>query len=326
MPLFHDDQPGRLPEVHPSVAVELDWALSSAHTLGVKGSPAVEEMYRARPDLAAAVRDLWQPAERLSYPGYLELSVLAQRAGILFGTDSHELLAALEGAARAGGPDLPFVAETPDDRVRLRRRLQVLRSSTARRRRYLEVVGEVWSCLRPDWERHGRPAVEATVAEVRAQLERGRPWEQFASTECLAVEGVVEAAAGGRVAIVPAWYTHKGMLVDLPGLVVVGIRVESGAALSRARTESLARQLKVVAEPTRLALLDALHREEMTVTELAGRFSLSQPTVSNHVKVLRDAGLVTESRSGSRRVLSVEPAAVDGMVNGLRDLLGATLP
>lgn len=307
-----------------SVAVELDWVLAAAHSSSRAGTPALENVYRQDPDLAEAVRHLWGPEETLTYPGYLELSLLAQRAGLLFSTDADELLAALDGAARAGGPEPTFRAEKPEDRVKLQRRLDVLRRSPARRRRYVEVVGQVWSRVRDEWERTGLPAVNATIADVTAQLEKGRPWEQFVRTECVPADDVMAGIGpGGEVTITPAWFTHGGMLVDLPDQIVIGIRVESGSAGSKARTEALSRNLKVISDPTRLAILDALNREEMTVTELAARFSLAQPTVSNHVKMLRDAGVVTETRSSSRRVLAVDHAVIDDVVRELRELLGS---
>lgn len=326
MPLFHEThQPqGSGAAVHPSVAVELDWVLSSAHTLGRAGSPELEELYRRDRSLRERVAGLWGPDETLSYPGYLELSVLAHRSGLLFSTDAHHLLRSIDEAARAGGPELPFIAETPDDRARLHRRLELLRRSSARRRRYVDVVSEVWAQVEERWTRDGLPAVTASIAEIRSQLDGGRPWRELVSVECPHAEELIgRLAPEVNVAIVPAWFTHRGMVVDLPDLVVVGVRAESGAAGSRARTESLSRRLKVISDPTRLAILDTLQREEMTVTELARRFSLAQPTVSNHVKALRDAGVLSENRQSSRRVLAVDRAVLDQLVRGLDNLFGS---
>lgn len=327
MPLFHEAQEGPRVVVHPSVAVELDWVLSTAHTLGRAGPPLLEDLYRRNPALAQEVLSLWGPDETLSYPGYLELSVLAQRANLLFGTDGDAVLAGLDQAARAGGPELPLLSETPEDRDRLHRRLDLLRRSAARRRRYIDVVSHVWSSVREEWAGEGLSAVRASIGEIRSQLDRGRPWQQFVKSECAPANDVIgRLGAQGEVAIVPAWFTHRGMVVDLPDLVVIGVRADSGATGSRARTEPLSRGLKVISDPTRLAILDALNQEEMTVTELASRFSLAQPTVSNHVKVLRDAGVLSERRESSRRLLTVDHSVVDQLVQGLQDLLGSGSP
>jgi DNA-binding transcriptional ArsR family regulator len=125
----------------------------------------------------------------------------------------------------------------------------------------------------------------------------------------------------GVVVVVPAFFTHKGLLVDLPGVVVVGVRTDTTGAHARARTEALARRLKAISDPTRLAILDALRSGPRTATEIAAAFSLAQPTVSNHVKLLRDAGLVSDERSGTRRNLVVQHDMVEELIRSLHDVL-----
>lgn len=56
-----------------------------------------------------------------------------------------------------------------------------------------------------------------------------------------------------------------------------------------------------LADPTRRAILARLALGDATVAELAEPFHLTQPTISKHLKVLEDAGLVTQSRDGQRR-------------------------
>ena len=67
----------------------------------------------------------------------------------------------------------------------------------------------------------------------------------------------------------------------------------------------------VLAEPTRRRILDLLREEERPVNDLVGRLELSQPGVSKHLKVLREAGLVTVRADGKRRLyaLRAEPLA-----------------
>ena len=116
----------------------------------------------------------------------------------------------------------------------------------------------------------------------------------------------------GELAVVPAYFTHKSMLFDLPGLVVVGVRAEPSDAESRARTQSLARRLKTLADPTRLGMVDHLVQGPSTVSELARHFGIAQPTASNHVKLLRDAGLVTDVRVGSPAPARPRPRPASG--------------
>ncbi|HWO08911.1 MAG TPA: metalloregulator ArsR/SmtB family transcription factor [Polyangiaceae bacterium] len=64
----------------------------------------------------------------------------------------------------------------------------------------------------------------------------------------------------------------------------------------------------VVAEPNRRRILDLLCSEERSVSDLVERLSLSQPSVSKHLKVLREARLVRARVSAQRRVYRLNPA------------------
>ena len=63
----------------------------------------------------------------------------------------------------------------------------------------------------------------------------------------------------------------------------------------------------LLAEPTRRRLLDLLAGGERSVTELVESLGLSQPLVSKHLRVLREAGAVEVSVDGSRRVYRLGP-------------------
>jgi DNA-binding transcriptional ArsR family regulator len=62
-----------------------------------------------------------------------------------------------------------------------------------------------------------------------------------------------------------------------------------------------------LADPTRRAILARLLEGEVSVTELAAPFDMSQPAVSKHLKVLERAGLVSRSRDAQKRPVRVEP-------------------
>ncbi|TMC51736.1 MAG: winged helix-turn-helix transcriptional regulator [Chloroflexi bacterium] len=62
--------------------------------------------------------------------------------------------------------------------------------------------------------------------------------------------------------------------------------------------------IKALADPTRLAILLRLARDAASVTEIARQFNISQPTVSAHVQVLREAGLLDEKMVGRSAKLS----------------------
>jgi ArsR family transcriptional regulator len=76
----------------------------------------------------------------------------------------------------------------------------------------------------------------------------------------------------------------------------------SAAPLDRQHAEELASLLKAVADPTRLQLLSlvgATDDGEACVCDLTEPLGLTQPTISHHLKVLVDAGLLTRDRRGS---------------------------
>ena len=73
----------------------------------------------------------------------------------------------------------------------------------------------------------------------------------------------------------------------------------------------MASTFEVLAEPTRRRILDLLREEERPVGELVGRLEISQPGVSKHLRVLREAGLVEVRQDAQRRLYRVraEPLA-----------------
>jgi DNA-binding transcriptional ArsR family regulator len=79
----------------------------------------------------------------------------------------------------------------------------------------------------------------------------------------------------------------------------------------------------VLAEPVRRRILDDVRDEERSVGELVERLHLSQPGVSKHLRVLREAGLVNVRRDAQRRLYRVNPgplAEVDAWLEPYRRL------
>jgi DNA-binding transcriptional ArsR family regulator len=64
---------------------------------------------------------------------------------------------------------------------------------------------------------------------------------------------------------------------------------------------------EVLAEPNRRHILDLLRAAERPVGELVGALALSQPAVSKHLRVLRDAGLVESRVDAQRRLYRLQP-------------------
>jgi len=84
--------------------------------------------------------------------------------------------------------------------------------------------------------------------------------------------------------------------------------------------DQLASQFKALADPTRVAIVNSLSAaDEVCVCNLTATFDLSQPTISHHLKILREAGLVEASRRGTWAYYRLVPEALEA----LRGALGA---
>jgi DNA-binding transcriptional ArsR family regulator len=71
---------------------------------------------------------------------------------------------------------------------------------------------------------------------------------------------------------------------------------------------------RAIADPTRRGLLELLGRGEAPVGELAASFDVSLPAISQHLRVLREVGLVRESRVGRQRRYRIAPAPLREVV------------
>jgi DNA-binding transcriptional ArsR family regulator len=80
-------------------------------------------------------------------------------------------------------------------------------------------------------------------------------------------------------------------------------------------SDSLSATLAALADPTRRAILARLAQGEASVNELSAPFSISQPAISKHLKVLEQAGLISRGRVAQSRPCRLEAAP-------LRDLVG----
>ena len=65
--------------------------------------------------------------------------------------------------------------------------------------------------------------------------------------------------------------------------------------------------LAALGDSTRMAIFQLLANGPLAVTDLAGKMPVSRPAVSQHLKILKDAGLVNETRSGNRHIYQLNP-------------------
>lgn len=83
--------------------------------------------------------------------------------------------------------------------------------------------------------------------------------------------------------------------------------------------------LRALAEPHRRAMLRLVRDEPRSVGEIAAQFDISQQAVSQHLQVLKDAGLVAVRKQGQRRLYAVRPEGLETLETFLAELWPAGL-
>ena len=83
--------------------------------------------------------------------------------------------------------------------------------------------------------------------------------------------------------------------------------------------------LTALADPTRRSILERLRDGEQAAGELGRDLPITQPAVSKHLRVLREAGLVRERRAGTRRLYAVEHTALHELQTWIEGFWGDAL-
>ena len=81
----------------------------------------------------------------------------------------------------------------------------------------------------------------------------------------------------------------------------------NGIGVSSLRNGVPVNAFAVLAEPTRVRILDELRRSDCSVNELVASLTVSQPTMSKHLKMLREAGFVSCRIAAQQRIYRIEP-------------------
>ena len=83
--------------------------------------------------------------------------------------------------------------------------------------------------------------------------------------------------------------------------------------------------LKAIAEPRRRQILTLVRDEELSAGEIAGHFDVTRPAVSQHLSVLKEAGLVDERRNGTKRLYRARPEGLGELKQFLEEFWGDRL-
>ncbi len=83
--------------------------------------------------------------------------------------------------------------------------------------------------------------------------------------------------------------------------------------------------LKAIAEPRRRAILRLVADDELAAGQIAAAFEVTRTAISQHLTVLKNAGLLTERREGTRRLYRARPEGLDGLREFLTGMWAASL-
>jgi DNA-binding transcriptional ArsR family regulator len=83
--------------------------------------------------------------------------------------------------------------------------------------------------------------------------------------------------------------------------------------------------IRALAEPKRRAILELIAQDELSAGQIAQHFDVTRPAVSQHLTVLKSAGLIAERRDGTRRLYRVEPGGISELRHFVENLWSSAL-
>ena len=317
-------------EVLPSVAAELAWLVDLLTQTARYAEPALAELDASLlPGVRALRAQVTERATRLwndSLPGCPELLLVADQADCIRQDNATRLLAWLTTGGR--GPAVTsyeLLTEPAADRPAIRTRLRRLKEDVETRRAYRDLVAEVWRLAAPVWETRGRRVVLEACARWMSQLDAGTPIEDLMPprhpltlADRLGFEDIF--IERDEFALSPLYFCLSGgQVVDLTAYVHIAAPASDLLPVRKVRDAAfVADRLRVLAEPTRVHILIQVLSEPAGVMDVARALHMSQPTVSGHLKVLRDAGLVQPRRTAGRTVFAGSRKRIERLMEDAR--------
>ena len=83
-------------------------------------------------------------------------------------------------------------------------------------------------------------------------------------------------------------------------------------------------KFKAISDERRRTILKILGKGDASAGQIAGRFNISQPTVSNHLKILKEANLIKEKKIKQNRIYSLNRPELSKVIDILMDIVGET--
>jgi ArsR family transcriptional regulator, arsenate/arsenite/antimonite-responsive transcriptional repressor len=319
-----------------SLAAELAWLLDLLVQTAPYAEPALDELDRTLLPGVMALRpkvvDRFSSLFRDDLRGCPELLIAAAMGGCLTDLEPRRLfrwLSTLPKTTTTTTPEL--LSEPRPNRRALQRRLVVLDTDIGVRRAYRDILAAVWELAGPAWHRRGRAAAARASTEWTRRLKGTTtagalvqlipPRHPLTRREHPATAALFRRRP--RFALVPIYFCMSGgQLADLGDHLHVGVPASAHEPARRTRDAAfVADRLRNLAEPTRVHILIYLMSAPSGVMEMTRALGMTQPTVSEHVRVLAAAGLLRRVRRAGRTVYSASAPSLERLLEDARATL-----
>jgi DNA-binding transcriptional ArsR family regulator len=315
--------------VSPSAPSELGWLLDLLSSTARYAEPALAELdagllpgiSRLRRPTRERIHQLWSDG----LGGCPELMYVAHAADSVLDENPARLLAWLDKTGARHATPRAMLTEPEQDRPAIEDRLRRLGDDGRARHAYRSVLSEIWQAASTNWERHGRAVVASACDAWKAKLDTGTAIEELVPPR----HPLTQADRLGfgdlfgqrhEFAVSPLYFCMSGgHVIDLDEYVHVAVPASDLLPVRKVRDAAfVADRLRLLAEPTRVHILIQLLSAPGGVMELARALHISQPTVSGHLKVLREAGLIQPRRFGTRTVMVASRKRIERLLEDAR--------
>ena len=316
-------------EVSPSAPSELAWLLNLLAQTARYAEPALAELDAS---LLPGVSRLRQPVrERLQQlwtdglAGCPELVYAARLADCVLDHEPDRLFAWLAKASPGSTAPRAMLTEPEQDRPAIAARLNRLGHDARARNAYRDILVDVWQAAASAWEHHGREVVAAACAVWKTKLDTGASIEELVpprhpltNADRLGFDDLFTHRK--EFALSPLYFCMSGgHVIDLDDYVHIAVPSSDLLPVRKVRDAMfVADRLRVLAEPTRVHILIQLLSAPSSVMEIARALRVSQPTVSGHLRILRNAGLIQPKRFGARMVMVASRKRVERLLEDAR--------
>jgi ArsR family transcriptional regulator len=315
-----------------SAAAEIAWLLDLLVQTAPYAKPALDELdgtllpgvLALQPKFRARFASLFNDSVR----GCPELLVLAAQSGGIPEPDPRRLTAWLSTLPKNPPAVSDLLTEAGPSRRMIRRRFAVLNTDVGVRRAYRDIVMDTWELARPAWQRRGRAVLTKASVEwtrrlksaltARALVKLMPPRHPLARRTQAAASALLRRRQ--RFAVVPVYFCMSGgQLADLGDHLHIGVPASDLEPARRARDAAfVADRLRNLAEPTRVHILIYLMSEPAGIMQITRALNMTQPTVSEHVRVLMSAGLVRRVRRGDSAIYTASPEGMERLLEDAR--------